>query len=121
MYSTQAVGPDLPAGAVQAQTDVIYTDGSQKPRPGRGGIGMVLCWTNEEGHEEEHWESPLGYRGVTIPQMELKAVIEGLKLLLKKPPIVPPHLAGTPTSRKPTSSPRRPREWANSHLWYRDR
>lgn len=71
---------------------MIYTDGSQKPSPRRGGIGMVFCWTNEEGREEEHWESPPGYRGVTIPQMELKAVIEGLKLLLKKPPIVPPYL-----------------------------
>jgi ribonuclease HI len=73
-------------------TVVIYTDGSQKPKPRRGGIGIVLCWTNDEGHEEERWESPPGYRGVTIPQMELKAVIEGLKLLLKKPPIVPPRL-----------------------------
>lgn len=73
-------------------TVVIYTDGSQKPNPRRGGIGIVLCWTNDEGHEDEHWDSPPGYRGVTIPQMELKAVIEGLKLLLKMPPIVPPHL-----------------------------
>lgn len=73
-------------------TVVIYTDGSQKPKPRRGGIGMVFCWTNEEGQEEEHWESPPGYRGVTIPQMELKAAIEGVKLLLKKPPIIPPHL-----------------------------
>jgi ribonuclease HI len=74
------------------ETVVVYPDGSQKPKPRRGGIGIVLCWTNEEGHEEEHWESPPGYRGVTIPQMELKAVIEGLKLLLKRPPIVPLHL-----------------------------
>lgn len=73
-------------------TVVIYTDGSQKPKPRRGGIGIVLCWTNDDGNEEERWESPLGYRGVTIPQMELKAVIEGLKLLFKKPPIVPPRL-----------------------------
>lgn len=71
---------------------MIYTDGSQKPKPRRGGIGMVFCWTNEEGHEEELWESPPGYHGVTIPQMELKAVIEGLKFLLRKPPIIPPHL-----------------------------
>jgi ribonuclease HI len=73
-------------------TVVIYTDGSQKPKPRRGGIGIVLCWTNAEGHEEEDWESPPGYLGVTIPQMELKAVIEGLKLLLKEPPIVPRQL-----------------------------
>lgn len=74
------------------ETVIIYTDGSQKPKPRRGGIGIVLCWTNDDGHEEEHWESPPGYRGVTIPQMELKAVIEGLKLLLRRPPIVPSHL-----------------------------
>lgn len=73
-------------------TVVIYTDGSQKPKPRRGGIGIVLCWTNEDGHEDEYWESPPGYVGVTIPQMELKAVIEGLKLLQRDPPIVPPHL-----------------------------
>lgn len=74
------------------ETVVIYTDGSQKPKPRRGGIGIVLCWTDDEGHEQEHSESPPGYLGVTIPQMELKAVIEGLKLLLRTPPIVPPHL-----------------------------
>lgn len=73
-------------------TVVIYTDGSQKAKPRRGGIGMVLCWTNDEGYEEEHWECPPGYKAATIPQMELKAVIEGLKLLFRKPPIVPPHL-----------------------------
>jgi ribonuclease HI len=73
-------------------TVVIYTDGSRKAKPGRGGIGIVLCWTNDDGQEEEHWESPPGYLGVTVPQMELKAVIEGLKLLLRKPPVVPPHL-----------------------------
>jgi ribonuclease HI len=74
-------------------TVVIYTDGSQKPKPRRGGIGIVICWTGDDSHEQEHWESPPGYLGgVTIPQMELKAVIEGLKLLLRTPPIVPPHL-----------------------------
>lgn len=73
-------------------TVVIYTDGSQKPKPRRGGIGMVFCWTNEDGHEEEHLESPPGYLGVTIPQMELKAVIEALKLLMRNPPVVPTHL-----------------------------
>lgn len=74
------------------ETVVIYTDGSQKPKPRRGGIGIVLCWTDDDGHEREHWESPPGYLGVTSPQMELKAVIESLKLLLRKPPMVPVHL-----------------------------
>ncbi len=73
-------------------TVVIYTDGSQIPKPRRGGFGVVLLWTNDEGQEEEYLFSPPGYRGVTIPQMELKAVIEGVKLLMRKPPIVPPRL-----------------------------
>jgi ribonuclease HI len=73
-------------------TVVIYTDGSQLAKPRRGGFGVVLLWTNDEGREEEYLFSPPGYTGVTIPQMELKAVIEGVKLLLRKPPIVPPHL-----------------------------
>lgn len=70
-------------------TVVIYTDGSQIAKPRRGGLGVVLLWTNEEGGEEEYLFSPPGYKGVTIPQMELKAVIEGIKLLLRKSPIVP--------------------------------
>jgi ribonuclease HI len=70
----------------------MYTDGSQIAKPRRGGVGVVLLWTNDQGYEEEHLFNPPGYRGVTIPQMELKAVIEGLKLLLRKPPVVPPHL-----------------------------
>jgi len=74
------------------ETVVIYTDGSQIAKPRRGGFGVVLLWTNDEGQEEEYLFSPPGYRGVTIPQMELKAVIEGVKLLLRKPPIVPPRL-----------------------------
>jgi ribonuclease HI len=74
------------------ETVVIYTDGSQKPKPRRGGIGMVFCWTNEDGHEEEYLESPPGFLAATIPQMELKAVIEALKLLLRDPPVVPTHL-----------------------------
>jgi ribonuclease HI len=74
-------------------TVVIYTDGSQKQKPRRGGIGIVLCWTGDDGDEHEHWGSPPGYLGgVTIPQMELKAVIEALMLLLGTPPIVPSHL-----------------------------
>lgn len=74
------------------ETVVIYTDGSQLAKPRRGGFGVVLLWTNDEGVEEEYLFSPPGYSGVTIPQMELKAVIEAVKLLLRKPPVVPPRL-----------------------------
>ena len=74
------------------ETVVIYTDGSKIQDPNRGGIGIVLVWTNHDGHEETYEDAPPGHHGVTPPQMELKAAIEGLKLLLRRPPIVPPDL-----------------------------
>jgi ribonuclease HI len=69
-------------------TLVIYTDGSKRPKPNRGGVGMVLVWTNAEGHEESHEHSPPGFFGVTPPQMELQAVIEALRLVDRRSPIV---------------------------------
>jgi ribonuclease HI len=66
---------------------VIYTDGSKKPKPNRGGIGVVFVWTNADGHEEEFVHSPPGFRGTNAPQMELKAAIEALRLLLRGVPV----------------------------------
>jgi ribonuclease HI len=74
------------------ETVVIYTDGSQIPKPRRGGFGVVVLWTRDDGQEDEYLYAPPGYTGVTIPQMELKAVIEAVKLLLRKPPIVEARL-----------------------------
>lgn len=74
------------------ETVVIYTDGSRLAKPNRGGTGIVLVWTNRDGHEETYEDAPPGYRGATPPQMELKAAIEGLKLLMRSPPIVPVDL-----------------------------
>lgn len=69
-------------------TLVIYTDGSKRPKPNRGGVGIVLVWTNAEGREEFREHVPPGFYGVTPPQMELQAVIEALRLVDRRPPIV---------------------------------
>lgn len=66
---------------------MVYTDGSKKPKPNRGGIGVVFVWTNASGHEEEFVHSPPGFRGTSAPQMELKAAIEALRLLLRGVPV----------------------------------
>ena len=71
---------------------IIYTDGSQFSGPRRGGIGIRLIWSDEAGEEQRYDDNPPGYRDVTVPLMELKAVIEALKLLLRNPPPVPASL-----------------------------
>ena len=53
----------------------IYTDGSSKGNPGRGGYGVVLLY---EGHRKEVSE---GFRLTTNNRMELLAVIVGLEAL----------------------------------------
>ena len=53
----------------------IYTDGSSKGNPGRGGYGVVLLY---EGHRKEVSE---GFRLTTNNRMELLAVIMGLEAL----------------------------------------
>ncbi|RPG53739.1 MAG: ribonuclease HI [Flavobacteriales bacterium TMED84] len=53
----------------------IYTDGSSRGNPGRGGYGVVLLY---EGHRKEISE---GYRLTTNNRMELQAVIVGLEAL----------------------------------------
>lgn len=74
------------------ETLVIYTDGCRLAKPNRGGIGFVLVWTDHDGHEQTHGESPPGYLGVTAPQMELKAAIEALKFVQRSSAIVAPDL-----------------------------
>jgi ribonuclease HI len=74
----------------------IYTDGSQFSKPRRqGGFGIVFVWDDEDGNEQAYEHSPLGYRSATVPQMELKAAIEALKLLLRPRPPVPPGSYGS--------------------------
>jgi ribonuclease HI len=72
---------------------IIYTDGSQFSKPRRqGGIGIRLIWTNPDGHPDSFDHNPPGYFDVTVPLMELKAVIEALRLLTRQSPPVPPDL-----------------------------
>jgi ribonuclease HI len=59
----------------------IFTDGSSKPKPRRGGVGFRIIVTGEDGHEKVYDESPNGYPGATNNEMELQACIEGLAFL----------------------------------------
>lgn len=54
---------------------VIYTDGSCSPNPGRGGYGFILV--GRDG--ERDWEVNGGVEITTNNQMEMTAVIEALK------------------------------------------
>ena len=56
----------------------IYTDGSSRGNPGRGGYGVVLLWG---AHKKELSK---GYRLTTNNRMELMAVIAALEALKKK-------------------------------------
>lgn len=57
----------------------IYTDGSSLPKPRRGGIGIRYIYLDEL-EEEQNIDLELeGFAGATNNQMELLAVIEGLK------------------------------------------
>lgn len=56
----------------------IYTDGSSRGNPGRGGYGVVLIWG------QARKELSCGYRLTTNNRMELLAVIRALESLNKK-------------------------------------
>ena len=56
----------------------IYTDGSSRGNPGRGGYGIVLKWKNTRK------EISAGYRLTTNNRMELLAVIVALESLTRK-------------------------------------
>ena len=62
---------------------VIYTDGSSRGNPGRGGYGAVLSFTTPDGvvHSKELSQ---GYEKTTNNRMELLGVIAGLEAL-KRP------------------------------------
>ena len=61
----------------------IYTDGSSRGNPGRGGYGVVLIWG------QARKELSCGYRLTTNNRMELLAVIKALESLNKKNIAVP--------------------------------
>jgi ribonuclease HI len=57
----------------------IYTDGSSRNKPRRGGIGVRFIYVNDNG-DEAYEDVPLsGYPGATNNEMELKAAILGLE------------------------------------------
>lgn len=59
----------------------IYTDGACNPNPGRGGWGAILVWRGQEREIS-------GYSAeATNNQMELMAVVEGLRAL-KRPGLI---------------------------------
>jgi ribonuclease HI len=60
---------------VQLKELIIYTDGSSRGNPGRGGYGTILQW----GAKRK--ELSAGYRLTTNNRMELMAVIAGLEAL----------------------------------------
>ena len=55
----------------------IYTDGSARGNPGRGGYGAILIW---KGHRKE---LSAGYRLTTNNRMELLSVIAALESLTR--------------------------------------
>lgn len=58
----------------------IYTDGSQKERPRRGGYAFLFVVTGEDGQEVVYEFSPNGEPGANSQEMEIRAVAEALKL-----------------------------------------
>lgn len=58
---------------------IIYTDGSGKQNPRRGGYAFRLLWEGPDGEEECFDENPPGRLGATNNEMELTAVVEALK------------------------------------------
>lgn len=57
----------------------IYTDGSSLPTPRRGGIAARYVFLNESEEEQTIDLDLQGFESATNNQMELKAVIEGLR------------------------------------------
>ena len=66
----------------------VFTDGSMKERPRRGGVGYRIVTVDNGGHEVT-WDSDLaGYLGATNNEMELQAVILALKHVSgRRPPV----------------------------------
>jgi ribonuclease HI len=68
----------------------IYTDGSMLAGPRRGGAGLLFIVVDSDGNEQQHQEVLPGFAGATQNQMELEAVIQGLKAATgRHPPFDP--------------------------------
>lgn len=59
----------------------VYTDGSNKPNPGKSGSGIVICYPSGELKEI----LPDGFKKSTINRAELRACIQALKFIKKDP------------------------------------
>jgi ribonuclease HI len=57
----------------------IYTDGSMLAGPRRGGAGLLFIVLDSQGNEQREERVLPGVAGATQNQMELEAVIQGLK------------------------------------------
>src|SRR5688500_11379190 len=57
----------------------IYTDGSSFHKPRKGGMGIRYIYLDRDELEHRIDIEVMGHEGATNNQMELKAVIEGLK------------------------------------------
>lgn len=76
MLGTPGYVPDI----LEDDALTIYIDGSQKPSPRRGGIGIRFVWTDEHG-KEVCWDASLpATMGATNNQMELEAPSVALEL-----------------------------------------
>jgi ribonuclease HI len=64
--------------ATESHQLIIYTDGSSRGNPGRGGFGAILMWG------QKRKEISAGYRLTTNNRMELLGVITALESLTKK-------------------------------------
>jgi ribonuclease HI len=63
----------------------VFVDGSQKPSPRRGGVGLLFVWVDEDGNEQtEDWPLSISYEGTTNNRMEIQAVIDALKVLMSR-------------------------------------
>jgi ribonuclease HI len=58
---------------------IVYTDGSSKPNPRRGGWAYRLLWVGDDGQVECFEDAPPGRLQATNNEMELTAVIEALR------------------------------------------
>jgi ribonuclease HI len=68
----------------------IYTDGSMLAAPRRGGAGLLFIIIDTDGNEQQQEQILPGFAGATQNQMELEAVIQGLKAATgRHPPFDP--------------------------------
>lgn len=66
----------------------VFTDGSSFSNPRKGGIGVRFITIDDDGNEKFYDYTPPGFKGATNNQMELKAAIDALTLLMSRNPPV---------------------------------